>query len=445
MVKPVKLAVIGAGSAQFSLQLVMDMCLTPTLAGSMVSLMDINEERLARVHNIAVRYAYELGFDLRFERTTVREAALREANFVLNTASAGAHGDRGIAEVHNIRLMVEVARDAARCCPDAWLIQSGNPVFEGCTAMTRATSLKIVGLCHGHYGARHIIRTLGLDESQASWQVVGFNHVIYLTHLYYRGQDAYPLLDRWIADKAEDYWRDYNPAYYDNQFSRAAIEQYKMVGYMPIGDTPRTGGWWYHQDLATKQRWYGPLGGFDSEQGWAIYIKELEQGRARLFAMADDPKASVTAAFPPHKSGEQILPIMDALANDFGGYFQVNIPNRGLIDRIPADVVVEVPAYVSARGIQGFHVGELPASIMCQVLWPRLAQAERAINLALHPSRAQLLDIILHRHVAWSSHHMAGSPPYAPVVESYEQAQQVLEETLHEDPELARLLSAPPE
>jgi len=42
----VKIAVIGAGSAQFSAGLINDLCRTPTLAGSTVCLMDINEERL---------------------------------------------------------------------------------------------------------------------------------------------------------------------------------------------------------------------------------------------------------------------------------------------------------------------------------------------------------------------------------------------------------------
>ena len=54
--------------------------------------------------------------------------------------------------------MLDVARDMERICPDAWLIQSGNPVFEGCTLMTRETGVKIVGLCHGHYGYLDICR-----------------------------------------------------------------------------------------------------------------------------------------------------------------------------------------------------------------------------------------------------------------------------------------------
>ena len=54
--------------------------------------------------------------------------------------------------------MLSVARDVERICPDAWLIQSGNPVFDGCTLLHRETNAKVIGLCHGHYGY------LGLDS-----------------------------------------------------------------------------------------------------------------------------------------------------------------------------------------------------------------------------------------------------------------------------------------
>jgi alpha-galactosidase len=74
-----------------------------------------------------------------------------------------------------------------RLCPDAWLIQSGNPIFEGCTAMTRQTSTRVLGLCHGHYDVHDVARVLGLDPAKLSWRAVGFNHVIFLTHCYYEG------------------------------------------------------------------------------------------------------------------------------------------------------------------------------------------------------------------------------------------------------------------
>src|SRR5439155_8568738 len=66
----VKLAVIGAGSAEFSLKLVRDLCLTPSLAGSVVHLMDVDRGRLAAVQALLERYAREVGADLRVHGTT---------------------------------------------------------------------------------------------------------------------------------------------------------------------------------------------------------------------------------------------------------------------------------------------------------------------------------------------------------------------------------------
>lgn len=433
MATPIRLGVIGAGSAQFSLGLVRDLCLTVNLAGSSVCLMDVDEERAKMVHNLAVRYTDEVGVDLRFESTVDREVALRDADIVINTASVGAHGGGGFGNVHNLRFFLSVARDMERLCPKACLIQSGNPVFEGCTLMTRETDLNIVGLCHGHFGVYDITKALGLDDEYVTWQAPGFNHVIYLTHFYYKGEDAYPILDKWIEEEAEEYWRTYEPDFSDNQMSRSAIQQYRMIGYMPIGDTPRAGGWWYHKDLATKKRWYGRLGGFDSKEGWARYVERLEAMRARMFQVADDPKASVTEVFPPIKSKEQIVPIMDALTSDVGGYFQVNVPNNHLIFDIPNDVVVEIPAFVSKRGVQGLQIGKMPGSVMRQILWPRLAVAERRIGFAKSLSKGLMLDMILHRHFSMGNR-------YTPSVGSFEQAEAEIARILKEDAELAELV-----
>ncbi len=225
MGKAVRISVIGAGSGTFSLGLVKDLCLTANLAGSTVSFMDIDAERLAFVAALARRYAGELGMDLRVEETTDREASLTGADFVINTAAVHSHvaqrrareltaehgyyygGGLGLGHYANIQLMLDVVRDMERICPDAWLIQSGNPVFAGCTAMTRASSVKICGLCHGQHGVYEIARVLGLDPARMTWQAPGINHNIWLNHFLYDGEDAYPILDRWIEEHGEEYWR----------------------------------------------------------------------------------------------------------------------------------------------------------------------------------------------------------------------------------------------
>ncbi|MCB0073862.1 MAG: hypothetical protein KDE20_20480 [Caldilineaceae bacterium] len=272
MATPIKLAVIGAGSAQFSLGLVKDICLTPNLAGSEVVFMDIDEERLAMIRRLAERYAGELGADLRISSTTDRRAALQDVDFVINTAAVKSHAhQRAIRDVtakhgyyyggvklgsfYQFDLMLGVARDMEEICPDAWLIQSGNPVFQGCTLMTRETDIKVCGLCHGHYGVYRIAEVLGLEVDKMedlTWEAPGLNHNIWLTHFIHNAQDVYPLLDAWIEEHGEEYWNSHvAERTHDIQMSRGTIHQYRMFGLMPIGDTPLRGGWWYHTVIAT--------------------------------------------------------------------------------------------------------------------------------------------------------------------------------------------------
>jgi len=410
MSKGIKLSVIGAGSAVFSLGLVRDICCSEELYGSTISLMDIDEGRLNNIHRLATRYVDELQVDLRFEKTMSREAALKDADFVINTALVGGHdhqeAQRAAGEKHGyyrgapgrnynqLRFMLSVAKDMENICPDAWLIQSSNPVFDGCTLMTRETNTKVVGLCHGHYGYRSIANVLGLDLAHVECQAVGFNHIIYMTHFLYKGEDAYPLIDEWIETKAEEYWRTHKLGR-NAQISPAAVHQYKMVGLFPIGDTPRRGGWWYHIDLETKKRWYGEIGGFDSEIGWEGYLDGLAKRVEHIMNVANDDSISVTKKFPPHRGGEQHLGIIEGLTLNKEGKFQVNIPNNGLIEDIPDDVVVEVPAIVDKTGILGIQVGKLPRNLLLQVLWPRMLQMERNIELALSSDKRLFLRMIL--------------------------------------------------
>src|SRR5215211_2786559 len=413
----IRISVIGAGSAQFSLGLVKDLCLTPGLSGSLVSFMDVDAERLEMIEKLARRYANELGSDLRFERTAERAAALHDANFVINTASVTSHhAQRAVREltakhgyyyggVHiggsrQLAFMLSVAQDIERICPDAWLIQSGNPVYEGCTLMTRETGIKICGLCHGHYGVHEIARTIGLDPQRVTWQAPGLNHNIWLTHFIYEGKDAYPLIDEWIATKGEEYWRTHVATRtHDIQMSRGAVHQYHLYGRFPIGDTVRRGGWWYHTDLATKKHWFGePWGGPDTELARPLFVENLEQRLAEMTQLTNDPKASLVEAFGNDKTREQQVPIIDGLVNNNEGQFQVNVPNRGALEGVPDDVVVEVPAIVNKKGIQAIHVGALPPKIMLECILPEWLDMERDMLAFKTGDRSMLLWNALESH-----------------------------------------------
>jgi alpha-galactosidase len=445
----VKVTVIGAGSATFSLGLVKDLCLTENLSGSLISFMDIDTERLPTIHKLAQRYASELGADVRFESTTDRKAALRDADFVVNTAAVQGHHEQITAKevaakhgyyygrlvlgsYYNLKLMLEVARDMEALCPEAWLIQSGNPVSTGSTLMNRETGIKVCGLCHGHYGYRKVASMLGLDPDRVTYQASGLNHNIWLTHFIYEGKDAYPLLDEWIATRGEEYWRDTTAARADRggwgtgelaraweyDMARGAIEQYRMYGLLPIGDTTRRDviSWWLHKDLAAKLYYWGePWGGPDTERSWPLYVQNLERRIERIRELANDPSASIVADLGSTKTREGQVDIMDALVNNNEGQFQVNIPNRGILKGLPDDIAVEVRAVVNQKGIQPIQpVAGLPPKIMLECILPEWMQMERELLALKTGDRSILLWQVLDNHQTCS----------------YEQGLAVLEELL---------------
>lgn len=418
MSKTLKVSVIGAGSAQFSLGIVKDLCLTKGLGGSHVSFMDIDEDRLEMIYKLATRYAQQLESDMTFDKTTDRRASLEDADFVLNAAYVLGHvveaqmrqraaekygyyhtgGQFGA--YHQLRLMLDVARDMERVCPDAWLIQSGNPVFDGCTLMTRETGIKVCGLCHGHYGYREIAETIGLDPDRVTWQAPGLNHNIWLTHFIYDGKDAYPLIDEWIAAKGEEYWRTHvAKRTHDAQMSRGAVNQYHLYGLFPIGDTVRRGGWWYHTDIETKKRWYGePWGGPDTHLARPYFVQTLEERIAEMTRWANDPKTDMVKVVGRENTREQIVPIIDGLVNNKEGYFQVNVPNHGALKGLPDDLVVEVPAIVNQKGIQPVRVRALPPKIMIEQILPDWLETERELLAFKTGDRSMLLHGVLNHH-----------------------------------------------
>jgi len=419
MSKAIKVSVIGAGSAQFSLGLVKDLCLTEGLAGSHVSFVDVDQERLDMIYKLGTRYAQQLGASLTFDKATDRRAALQDADFVVNTVYVLGHvieadmrqlaADKygyyhtggQFGAYHQLRLMLDVAQDIAKVCPQAWLIQSGNPVFDGCTLMTRETGIKVCGLCHGHYGVYEIAYTIGLEHPERIvWQAPGLNHNIWLTHFIYEGKDAYPLIDEWIATKGEAYWRTHvAERTHDAQMSRGAVHQYHMFGLFPIGDTVRRGGWWYHTDIATKKRWYGePWGGPDTHLARPYFVQTLEARIAEMTRWANDPQTDMVKAIGTEKTREQIVPIMDGLVNNNEGYFQVNVPNHGALSGLPDDLVVEVPAIVNQKGIQLVCVGALPPKIMLEQILPDWLETERELLAFKTGDRSMLLYGVLNHH-----------------------------------------------
>jgi alpha-galactosidase len=311
------------------------------------------------------------------------------------------HFGGALGPYHQFWLQLSVAKDMEKICPNAWLIQVGNPVFHGSTLIGRETSTKTIGLCHGHYGYLEVAALLGLDPEKITWEAPGLNHNIWMTRFEYEGNDAYPLIDEWIETKGEEYWRTHRArSTHDAQMSRGACNEYRLYGLMPIGDTVRRGGWWYHTDIVTKKRWFGePYGGPDTHIARPSFVKNLEKNVKMMTDTANDLTANLVEVFGSAKTREQIVPIMDAISFNNVGHFQVNVPNKGgKLKGIPENVVVEVPAMIDQNGVHIKSVTPLPAKIMFNHVYPEWLEMERDLYGFLSGDKSMLLWQLLNEH-----------------------------------------------
>lgn len=427
----IKIVIIGAGSIVFSSRLISDLVLAKeVLQGACVTLMDVNKKRLDRVYQLATSYAKKMGADIRFERTSSREKALRGADFVINTAFVPGYlnmeaerdiaesfgyyrgvGERvsdyygGVGAYAQLKFLSELAQDMERLCPNAWLLQSANPVLEGSTLISRQTSIRVVGMCHGYAKFRDIQHTLDLCPEKIDFSVAGLNHCIWLTRFYYDGENAYPLLENWLETKATRFWQSeeylFNPRNY--QLSPAAFALYRMFGLFPIGDTVRSvSPWWFHVDLATKKKWF-PAGGVDSEVGWICRMSEnLALLKKTFQAVSEDPVV-LNEIFSHLPSVEPHVPFICAKVTGKPVRLILNIRNEDTIPELPKDVYVEVPCRVDAESIIPENVPQLPKRLLLYVIIPRWLRMERILQAFLEGDRLALVLELTedHRTQSW--------------------------------------------
>ena len=444
-VKNVKVCIIGAGSKAFIASLLRDLALTNSLHGITLSLMDINEHRLARSYILAQKYFNELKVPINIEKTMDTKTCIEGSSFVINLAfaigydhynmmveTAEKHGYyRGIDSTEwnmvccyptltgykQYGVALNIARLIEEYAKDAWLIQASNPVLETTTLVHKVhPKLKVVGYCHGSHGGVGLLvnKALKLDMSKVEWQSAGLNHVVFLTKFKYNGEDAYHLIDEW-ANHIEDFLKSNVPRPWEETLSRAAVDMYKLYGLYPLGDTARSGTWKYHRDLKTKIYWYGPAGGADSEIGWAIRMLGTQESETRLDNAAFNPSIKATDVYPPTKSGDYIIDFIDSVLNNIERRMVLNIPNNGILSRLPSDIIVEVPVHVKGESIQPETIGNIPSKMYAYVWYPRINVTERALEAYLAGSKELLIEALMHD----------------PRTRSNEQAKDVIEDLLN--------------
>jgi len=110
-------------------------------------------------------------------------------------ASGIINGLRQIPEI------LDICKDMAELCPDAWLLEYSNPLSTISWAVNDYTHIKNIGLCHSiPHTAFQLAKYIGKPYEEISYWVAGINHLAWFLEFTWRGKDAYPLLREKFKD-----------------------------------------------------------------------------------------------------------------------------------------------------------------------------------------------------------------------------------------------------
>ena len=380
----VTIAFIGAGSVEFTRQLVGDILGFPELADVTFALHDIDAERLAVAQGTALRLNEQLGGRATVVATLDRREALAGADFVINMIQVGGIaatiadlripagyglqqtiGDTtGVGGVfralRTFPVLSHLLADMRDVCPDAWLLNYTNPmamnVWWGSVV---APDIKMVGLCHSVYWTAHdLAEMVGVPVEEVSYRAAGVNHQAWMLELSHRGKDLYPVLRERIAADPE-------------LSRRVRVEMFRRLGYYATETSEHSSEYlsWFLRSTEQIARFrLEPLQYIGiSEHN----VAEFEQAKVLLRDGGPLPLEGGAAEYAPQ--------VIHSIVTGTTREIHANLVNRGLIDNLPEGAVVEVPCMVDASGLTPVPMGALP--VQCAALnRPYLSVAELTVE-----------------------------------------------------------------
>jgi alpha-galactosidase len=388
----IKVTFVGAGSIEFTRNVVTDLCSYPEFTGRLqLALYDISPGRLAHAERLATRIAGQTGCGAEISATADRREALRGASYVINEVQVGGYpatradfdiparygvrqtiGDTlGIGGIfrglRTIPVVLALARDMLDVCPGAYLLSYSNPMAMLPWAVYAGTPFtRVYGLCHSVRDTQAFLTGLvGAAPDRVRFLTAGFNHQAFVLRFEQDGQSLYPRLAEIIAGSPE-------------LQRRVRVEIFRRFGYFPTESSEHSAEYlpWFMRHDSQIQRFQIFVGD---------YLARSEENLRELDALQRDLDAGAPLDLAP--ASELASLFIHSLETGQERELHVNIRNGGLISSLPAECCVEVPAMVGAGGAQPVTVGALP---------PQLAALNRAflnvVELTVQAALAQSRD-----------------------------------------------------
>ncbi|MDQ0060235.1 family 4 glycosyl hydrolase [Paenibacillus harenae] len=390
-----KVVVIGAGSLFFGRQSIWQMVHSPYLNKGTLTLVDTNEEKLAKLVRLAEMVARENGVSLKIEGSTNRRDVLAGADFVVLSFAEDTVKYRGIdCEVslkYGIRMcsgdtigpggiframrelpvIMDCAKDIEELCPDAWVINYINPSTVHGIALSRfAPKLKTFALCDSHHmphkKADYAIRA-GIIGNKSQFtedidnrfdlRIAGVNHFTWLLKAEFDGVNVMPQIAEALRKAAgtENNGGDTGAkAIYNDAIT---YELYDIFGSIPTCTAHTKEYVTYWQGLGKTPDAIPPLSIWETEDRYKRHEemwRQVDDFLSGKLAIADYMKS-----FGPDHATD----IIESMVGNLGKRFYVNTLNNGAVTNMNDDSFLELLSDVSLEGIKPLHIGEMPRGI----------------------------------------------------------------------------------
>ncbi|MEW5811306.1 MAG: alpha-glucosidase/alpha-galactosidase [Actinomycetota bacterium] len=360
------IVIIGAGSVEFTRELLGDILSFPELESVRVVLHDVDVERLETAEAITRATARTAGANPEVVATADRRRALDGADYVINTIAVGGHeatlrdfeiparyglnqtiadtiGVGGIFRgLRTFPVLAGIAADMAEMCPDAWLLNYTNPMAMNVTYLNQvAPNLKVLGLCHSVYWTMvGLCELIDVPYDEVSYWSAGVNHQAWVLRWERAGQNLYPLLDERIAADPE-------------LRRRVRVDMYRRLGYYPTETSEHSSEYvpWYLHDPAEVERLRINVGEYVSIS--EANVAEYRRLRAELADTDTLPIDTGSTEYAPQ--------VIHSLETGTPRVISANVVNAGLITNLPDGLAVEVPTLLDSLGAHPMAVGDLPA------------------------------------------------------------------------------------
>jgi alpha-galactosidase len=222
-----------------------------------------------------------------------------------------------------------------------------------CRAMQRETDIQLTGLCHSVQGTSEMLaRWIGAPYEEITYTCAGINHMVFYLKYEWNGKDAYPLIRKAVTERPEVYNEE-----------QVRNEMFLNLDYYVTESSGHNSeyNWWFRKrpDLIEKYCTHGT--GWNPGE-YAYVIKRYEE---RQNTWRDDARKWLSSDTPIslERGHEYAAYIINALQGGEPFEFNGNVRNTGLITNLPQDACVEVPVWVSKKGLEPVQVGALPPSV----------------------------------------------------------------------------------